>query len=162
MVLARYTYNLKESSKRLEILSMMHEGCFMSPIYYMRLNYIHFVIGMSEHCSRKFFALYKCVKVLEMSEDKVLDVRITLAKNLFELRMIIDDNDDTSLQLFKSVVAKMLGQKNQIISSLVKQSEERTFAFNASAQKLKLNEENLKKQQLEEKTMSEELKVSVG
>lgn len=107
----------------------------------MRINFIDFVVGISKLCSRKFFLLNKVIynvknlkffKVLELSEDKVLDVRLKLCKNLFPIRLMIDEQDEYTLNYFKSTVVKLIGQKKRMIVEQIKIVEEKIFSHNSN------------------------------
>jgi hypothetical protein len=57
---------------------------------------------------------------------------MTLARNLYQIRTLINDFDDVSLAAYKAAVLKMLGTKKRILVDLVKESEERVFLYNSN------------------------------
>ena len=42
--------------------------------------------------------------MLELAEDKVFDVRLKLCKNLYTIRLKIDEDDDLGLATYKSAI----------------------------------------------------------
>ncbi|KAM3142963.1 hypothetical protein pb186bvf_005026 [Paramecium bursaria] len=82
----------------------------------MRINYIEFVGQMSDICSKKFF--HQFYDVLQLSSDKIFDVRIKLGRIMQKLYAMIADDDDQTVQKYLS--AQKLLLKDNIIAEILK------------------------------------------
>ena len=75
----------------------------LSNSYRQRLYYITFYEEASKYFSRNFFKKYELNKILEMAEDKVANIRITISKIFIKIRWMVDDDDEESEDVLKEM-----------------------------------------------------------
>lgn len=106
------------SKKKTEILKILYDNFMKSKNFQRRLIYIEFCILTASFLTFNFIKLYILPDIMELSNDKVANIRFKICYILSDLRNCLGNNDQDLLNKFNNVLQKLSEDKDSDVSDV--------------------------------------------